>query len=199
MKVKRALLAVSIAALVLTIILVFLEERYAAIALIVGALLMGYPEIWSLLARRRAPIDERVRENIFKSIRNGFIFFAITSMALMLAFSVNRSLDPDILYVLSSLFLPAGVVYLFSYLHYGRAEPRLDEGRAKKLRTFLLIAGISAGVFVVSFILHNVISGLLGVEEPVFFTLALLSIVGLGVGIIGGLVIFIQGLTGKLT
>ena len=198
MKTKRVLLAVSITALVLTIILVFLRAYYAAIALIAGTLLMGYPELWSLVARRRLPpVDERVRENVGKSIRNGFIFFAIASVGLMLFFSINRNAEPDILLVLGGLFLSAGVVYLLSYLHYDRAEPRLDERGLKRLRTFLLIAGISAGAFVVSFILHNAISGLLDVEEPVFFFIALLSLVALGVGLIGSLVIFVKGLLSK--
>lgn len=211
MKTSRAFLAVSIAALVLAIILIFLKTYYVAIALIVGTLIMGYPELWSSVAGRRLPpLDERVRENVGKSMRNGFISFAIALAGLMLFFSINRRAEPDILFVLAGLFLSAGVVYLLSYLHYDRAEPKLDERGAKKLRTFLLIAGISAGAFVVSFILHNVIYGLFIiwfgadfwdrtglVDEPVFFFIALLSLVALAVGLIGSLVIFIKGLFGK--
>ena len=75
------------------------------------------------------------------------------------------------------------------------------------LKTFLLVAGISLGAFIISVFLHNAIYGLFihwfGVDfwnrtgiadEPVFFSIALLSIVAFTVGIIGSLVIFLKGL-----
>ncbi len=40
------------------------------------------------------------------------------------------------------------------------------------LKKFLLVMALSAGVFVVSVVLHNVIYGLFGIEEPVFFIIA---------------------------
>ena len=39
------------------------------------------------------------------------------------------------------------------------------------LKKFLLVMALSAGVFV-SVVLHNVIYGLFGIEEPVFFIIA---------------------------
>ena len=149
MKAKRAFLAVSIVALILAVILIFLRAYYVAIALLVGTLIMGYPELWSLVAGKKLPpLDERMRQNVNKSMRNGFIFFVVASAALMLFFSINRSAEPDILLILSGLFLSAGIAYLLSYLHYDRAEPKLDERRSKRLRTFLLVAGISAAAFI---------------------------------------------------
>lgn len=67
----------------------------------------------------------------------------------------------------------------------------------KMLKVFLLVAGISAAVFVIAAILHNVISALWGIEEPVFFFLALLAVVAFAVGAIGSLVIVIKGVFSK--
>jgi len=86
MKTRRVFLAVFIAALIVTIVLISLKEYYVAIALIVGVLLIGHREVWSLLRKRKLPpIDERVRENIVKAVRNGFIFL-IALPFLMLPF-----------------------------------------------------------------------------------------------------------------
>jgi len=211
MKTKRALLAISITALIVAVLLISLEAYYVAIALVVGILLIGHRELWSLIRRKKMPpIDERVRENTSKSVRNGFIFFAIATAFLMLPFSVRLIETPDTVHVLGGLFLSGGAVYLLSYLFYERAEPRLGERGLKMLKTFLLVAGISLGAFIISVFLHNAIYGLfihwfgedfwnrIGMgDEPVFFIIALLSVVALVVGIIGSLVMFIKGLFSK--
>lgn len=199
MKTKRVLFSVLIAALVMAFIPVYVRAYYVAVALIVGTLIIGHRELWSLVRRRKLPpVDERVQANAGKSIRNGFVFFAMASAFLMLLFSVNRRLDPDILHVLGGLFLSAGAVYLLSYLYYDRAEPKLDERGLKMMKTFLLVAGISLGAFIISFFLHNVISGLLEIEEPVFFFIAvIMSPLAFAVGLIGSLVIFAKGLFSK--
>ena len=208
MKTQRALIAVAITTLIVTIILIWLRAYYVVIALIVGALLIGHREFWSLIRRRKLPpIDERVRENTNKSIRNGFIFLVIALAFLMLPFSVRIIETPNIVHVLGGLFLSGGAVYLFSYLFYDRVKPKLDEGRLKMLKIFLLVAGISLGVFIISVFLHNVIYGLCILwfgedfwgrngagDEPVFFIIALLSVVAFAVGLIGSLVMFIKGL-----
>ena len=62
------------------------------------------------------------------------------------------------------------------------------------LKMFLLVTGISLGAFIISVFLHNAISGLFELEEPVFFFIALLSVVAFAVGLIGSLVMFIKGL-----
>ena len=199
MKTKRAFLAVSITALILTIILISLRAYYVVIALIAGVLIIGHRELWSLIRTKKLPpVDERVRESSSKAVRNGFVFFAIATVFLMLFFTVNQSANPDIAHVLGGLFLSAGVVYLLSYLFYDRSEPKLDERGLKLMKTFLLVAGISLGAFIISVFLHNIISGLLGVDEPVFFVIAtIMSPLALAVGIIGSLVIFLKGLFAK--
>ena len=211
MKTKRAFLAISITALILAVILISLEAYYVAIALVVGILLIGHRELWSLIrTKKMPPVDERVRENTGKSIRNGFIFFALATAFLMLPFSVRLVEGPDTVHVLGGLFISAGAVYLLSYLFYDRVEPGLGEKGLKLLKTFLLVAGISLGAFIISVFLHNAIYGLLihffgadfwdrigMADEPVFFFVALLSVVAFAVGIIGSLVIFIKGLFSK--
>jgi hypothetical protein len=198
MKTKRALLAIAITALILTIVLISLEAYYVAIALIVGTLIIGHREFWSLIRTKRLPpIDERVRENVSKSIRNGFIFLVIALAFLMLPFSVGIIETPNTVHVLAGLFLSGGTVYLLSYLFYDRAEPRLSERGSRMLRIFLLVAGISLAAFIISVFLHNAISGLFEIEEPVFFFVSLLSVVAFAVGLIGSLVMFIKGLFSK--
>jgi len=199
MKTKRAFLAVSITALILTILLISMRAYYVVIALIAGVLIIGHRELWSLITTRKLPpVDERVRESSSKAVRNGFVFFAVATVFLMLFFTVNQTANPEIVHVLGGLFLSAGVVYLLSYFFYDRAEPKLDERGLKMLKTFLLVAGISLGAFIISVFLHNVISGLLGVEEPVFFVIAIfITLPALAVGIIGSLVLFIKGLVSR--
>ena len=208
MKGKKLILAISITALVVTIMLISLKAYYVAIALVAGALLMGHRELWSLIKRRKLPpIDERVKENTSKSVRNGFIFFAIALAFLMLPFSVRIIETPNTVHVVGGLFLSGGAVYLLSYLFYDRVEPNLGERGLKMLKRFLMVTGISFGVFIISVFLHNAIYGLfilwfgedfwdrIGIgDEPVFFIIALLSVVAFAVGIIGSLVIFLKGL-----
>jgi len=149
MKTRRVLLAVSITALIVTIILISVRAYYVAIALVVGTLIIGYREFWSLIRRRKMPlIDERVRENTSKSIRNGFIFCIIALLFLILPFGVKIIENPNIVHVLAGLFISGGTVYLISYLFYDRVEPRLGERWLKILKTALLVAGISLGIFI---------------------------------------------------
>jgi hypothetical protein len=199
MKTERLFWVVFIVALIMTIVLIFVEAYYVAVALIAGTLIMRHRELWYLIKNRKLPpVDERVRENTSKAIRNGFVYFAIVTAFLMLPFSVILTEGPDTVHVLAGLFLSAGLVYLLSYIFYDRAEPKMAERRLRMLKTFLLITGISLGTFIISVFLHNALSGLFGVEEPVFFVIAVfVAPPALAVGLIGSLVLFIMGLAGK--
>ena len=199
MKAKRVFLAVCITALVLTIILISLKAYYVLVAIIIGTVVMAYRELWSLVRTKKIPpVDERVRENTSKSIRNGFIFFAIALIFLMLIFSINTTLHVDIIHLLGGLFLSTGVVYLASYVFYDRAEPKLGERGLMMIKIFLIVAAASLAVFILSAFLHNIVSGLLGTEEPVFFFIAIiLAPLGFAVGLIGSLVIFVKGLLAR--
>ena len=91
-------------------------------------------------------------------------------------------------------------------IFHDQMEPKIAERRYKMLKAFLLVAGISLGVFIISVFLHNAIYGLFilwfgedfwtrtGIgDEPVFFFIAIFSLVPFAVGTIGGLVIFLKG------
>jgi len=199
MRTKKIFLGFLITALILTVVLVSIKAYYVAIALVAGTLLIGHREFWSLVARRKLPpFDERVRENINKSVRNGFIFFALALAFLMLPFSTTLVTRPDTVHILGGLLVSGGVAYLLSYIFYDRSEPNLSKRRLKMLKIFLMVAGISLAVFIISVFLHNALSALFGVEEPVFFFIAVfIAPSALAVGLIGSLVLFVQGLLSK--
>ena len=74
MRTRRVFLGIFITALLVTIVLISVKAYYVAIALFIGMLLISYRELWSLLKTRKLPpFDEKIRENIGKSVRNGFV------------------------------------------------------------------------------------------------------------------------------
>lgn len=199
MRTRKVFIGIFITALLVTLVLISVKAYYVAMALIIGILLMGYRELWSLLTTRKLPpFDERIRENIGKSIRNGFVFLVFALAYLMLPFSTILITKPDTAHVLGGLLLSGGAAYLLSFIYYDRVEPKLGERGLKMLKVFLMTAGISVAVFILGVFLHNALSGLFGIEEPVFFFISVfLAPLGLAVGLIGSLVIFIQGLLAK--
>ncbi len=78
-------------------------------------------------------------------------------------------------------------------IFHDQMEPKLAERRLRRLKTFLLVAGISLAVAIVGVIGHNVIYGLTEVEESVFFTIAIVALWLFLIATIGGLVIFLKG------
>ncbi len=61
------------------------------------------------------------------------------------------------------------------------------------MKRFLILIGISLSLFIVSAILHNLISGIFNFEEPVFFLIAVVVCpIGFLVGIIGSLTMLIK-------
>ena len=71
-------------------------------------------------------------------------------------------------------------------------EPKVAERRLKALKTFLLVAGISLAVGIISTVLHNVLYGINGTEEPVSFFIAILGLFGFVIVTVGCLVIFLE-------
>jgi len=198
---KKLSWAIFIAALLITLALIAAEQYYVAVALGVGTIIMMQRELWSLITRRKLPVmDERVKENTTRAVRNGFIYFAAATALLMLPFTIVITRGRDTIHVLAGLFLSAGLVYLLSYLYYDRAQPRMGERLLKLLKRFLQLAALSVGAFIICVFLHNMLGALLGAEEPVFFILAVIvSPLALAVGLIGSLVVFIIGLARKIT
>ncbi len=192
MKTKMAFLSFFITAIIMAIMLILLEVYYAAGALVIGVLIIGHRELWSLIRKRKLPpIDERVKENINKSIRNGFIFFGMISILTILFYITDQyePIQPDLEYFLSGLLLSVGIVYMLSYIFYDRVEASLDRKELKKIRIFSLLAGISLIVFIINAFFVNTIINfafhrILLYVPPFIFAL----------GIIGSMVIFIKGL-----
>ena len=71
-------------------------------------------------------------------------------------------------------------------------EPKLAERRYKRLKTFLLVAGISFAMWCVTIFVGDVILDLTN-EEPVFFLSWFFSAVLFIIATIGSLVIFLKG------
>jgi hypothetical protein len=68
---------------------------------------------------------------------------------------------------------------------------------AGKSKTFLLLTGASSTGLLVFVVLHNIISGLFGIEEPVFFILAIpVCPLGFLVGATGTIVLSIKNKPG---
>jgi hypothetical protein len=78
-------------------------------------------------------------------------------------------------------------------LFHDQVEPRIAERRLKRLKTFLLVAGMSFAVFIVGVIVHNALYGLSEIEEPVSFIIAISALWVFIIATIGGLVIFLKG------
>ena len=97
--------------------------------------------------------------------------------------------------------LAAGIwIYLFRMVRKqknsvsnGQMEPKISEWYLKWLKTFLIVAALTFLVFVVGAIVHNVIHGISGIEESIFFIIALVAYVILVVATAGGLVVFLKG------
>ena len=78
-------------------------------------------------------------------------------------------------------------------IFHDQMEPKLAERRLKRLKTLLLVAGISFAVFIVGVILHNVLYGLSEIEEPVSLVIAVVAVWVFIIATIGGLVMFVKG------
>jgi len=78
-------------------------------------------------------------------------------------------------------------------IFHDQMEPKLAERRLKRLKVFLLVAGISLAAGIVGVILHNALYGLSETEEPVSFFIALVALWVFVIATIGGLVIFLRG------
>ena len=77
-------------------------------------------------------------------------------------------------------------------IFHDQMEPKLAERRLKRLKKFLLVAGISLAVGIVGVILHGVLSALLEKEEPISFYIALVALWVFYIATIGCLVIFLR-------
>ncbi len=196
MKTKTALITFSITALLVTIILIILEAYVIAAALAVGLLVLGHRKLWSLIMKRKlAPIDERVRENTSKSIRNSFLFFCMVAVLTMIFYFADKSepIRPGLEYFLGGLLLSVGVVYVVSYLFYDRVEVNLDRKGSKKFMVFSWVSGIALVVFIINALFVNTIFP--SIDFLAFHRILLyLSLFVFAIGITVSMIIFMKGL-----
>ena len=91
------------------------------------------------------------------------------------------------------IFLVVVVWKMKTNIFHDQMEPKLAESRLKRLKIFLLVAGISIAVAIVGVVGHNVLYGLTKIEESVFFTIGLVGLYVLIIATVGALVIFLKG------
>jgi hypothetical protein len=148
----------SIIILILAILLALIEVYYIAIALVLVLFGIWHRVIWSLLKSRKfPPVDERVHENINKSLRNSLIFLGMASF-LTISFYLTHEYDPvqpDVGYFLGGMLLLMGIVYVLSYIFYDKAEGNLKTGEINKLRVLALITAISVVLLIINIFFVN--------------------------------------------
>jgi len=72
-------------------------------------------------------------------------------------------------------------------------EEGISESYLKRLQVLLKVAGAALLVFIVGSVIHNVISGLYEIDEPISFIIAIASLVLFVAATAVGLVTFIKG------
>lgn len=196
MKLRWALIVYSAVSILGLMLLLSRENIYIVAALIVGMLLLGHRELWSLIRYRRLPvIDERVRENLTNAMRLTGGFFFIATIVLILALRFNVFHDVSTGLIISVQLVAVGLVYLLSYHYYDRVRPNLGGRAMRWLRIFMITAGVSLSTIALAIALHNLISAWFDFEEAFFFVLGLLVAPSvLALSLLGSLAIFIRGL-----
>ena len=204
MKNNRSSVIFSIIILILAFFLVLIEVYYIAIALVLVLFGIWHRVIWSLLKSRKfPPVDERVHENINKSLRNSLIFLGMASF-LTISFYLTNEYDPvqpNLEYFLGGMILLMGIVYVLSYLFYDKVEGNLKTGEIKILRVLAFVTAISLILFIINIFFINTIHMVF--PNPWYMTVYsfiryILPFVFI-ICFIYGSVIFIKGLSVKVS
>ena len=196
MKIRWILIVYAVISILGLMLLLSRENVYVVIALVLGFLLLGHRELWSLVRYRRLPvIDERVRNNLTSAMRltGGFFFIASIVLILLLRFNVFRDTTTGL--IISGQLVIVGIVYVVGYYYYDRVRPNLGERATRWLKICLITAGLSLSTIALAIVLHNLISAWFGFEDAFFFILGLLVAPAvLAVSLLGSLAVFIKGL-----
>lgn len=200
MKARWILIAYAVISLLALMLMLSRENLYVVIALVVGILLLGHRELWSLVRHGRMPvIDERVQNNLTGAMRITGIFFFILSIVLILLFMFNVFKNTPKELIISGQLVIVGFVYVVSYYYYDRVQPYLGGRALRWLKICLITAGLCLSTIALAIVLHNLVSVLLGFEDAVFFILALLVAPAmLALSLLGCLAIYIKGLCSGL-
>ncbi len=194
---KRVVLTAYCALSVLGLLLLLSRENiYIVLAIVLGVLLLGHRELWSLVRHGHLPvIDERVRANLTGAMRATGIFYFISGIVLILLLHFDVFEDAPTGLVIGGQLVLVGIVYLIGYHYYDRARPNLGELALRWLRILLVTAGISLSTVALAIALHNMVYAWLGWEDAFFFILGLLVAPAvLALSLLGSLGIFIRGL-----
>ena len=196
MKTRCTLISYAIISVLGVMFLLSRENLYVVLALVLGFLLLGHRELWSLVRYRRLPvIDDRIRENLSSAMRLTGVFFFIASIVLILMMRFNVFHDTPKELIISGQLVIVGIVYLFGYNYYDRVRPNLGERALRWLKICLITAGLSLSTIALAIVLHNLVSAWFGFEDAFFFILGLLVAPAvLAASLLGSLVIFIKGL-----
>jgi hypothetical protein len=195
-KIRWILITYAVISMLGLMVLLSRENVYIAIALVLGFLLLGHRELWSLVRYRRLPvIDERVRHNLTSAMQLTGIFFFVASIVLILLLRFNVFRDTSMGLIISGLLVIVGIVYLIGYHYYDRVRPNLGEKAMRWLKICLITAGLSLSTIALAITLHNLISHWFGFEDAVFFIIGLLVAPAiLAISLLGSLAVFIRGL-----
>jgi hypothetical protein len=200
LKNKKTFWVFSVTALIIAIIFIALKFYSVAAVIIIGALIAGHREIWSLIRyRKMPPNDERVKENINKSIRNSFLAFMIISLITLLFYVVEEFAQIDLEYFLVVLILLVELVYVISYLFYDKIEANLGKRDINVLKILTVFEAASLVFFILQIFFPGMICLFLGITDdgPILTIVALAPIGIFALGIIGSSAIFIKGLLVK--
>jgi len=196
MRARLILIAYAVISVLGLMMMLARENVYVVGALVLGFLLLGHRELWSLVRYRRLPvIDERVRHNLTGAMRltGGFFFLASIVLILLLRFDVFENTPTGL--IISGLLVIVGVVYLISYHYYDRVCPNLGETAMRWLKICLITAGLALSTVALAIVLHNMVSAWFGFEDAFFFILGLLVAPAvLAASLLGSLAVFIKGL-----
>lgn len=196
MKTKIALIVYAAVSLLGLLVLLARENIYVVAALIIGFILLGHREIWSLVRYRHMPvIDERVKDNLNGAMRLTGIFFFISSIVLLLLLRFDVFENSSTELVLSGEFVAVGAAYLISYYYYDRVRPNLGEKAIRWLKRFMIICGLSLSTVAFGIVMHNLISAWSGFEDAFFFILAIIAAPAFcALSFLGGMIIYFKGL-----
>jgi hypothetical protein len=197
MKNKKTFWVFSVTALLITIIFIALKFYSIAAVIIIGAIIAGHREIWSLIRyRKMPPHDERVNDNINKSIRNGFLAFIIISLITLLFYVTEEFARIDLEYYLVALILLVELVYVISYLFYDKIEANLGKRDIKALKILAVFEVASLVFFIITIFFPSWVFLFSGITDDVLM-LRFLDLFPIGVfvlAIIGSSAIFVKGL-----
>ncbi len=196
MKARWILIVYAVISLLALMLMLSRENLYVVVALIVGILLLGHRELWSLVRHGRMPvIDERVQNNLTGAMRITGVFFFILCivMIMLLRFNVLRHAPSEL--IVSGQFVIVGFVYVVSYYYCDRVRPYLGDRTLKWLKICLITAGLCLSTIALAIVLHNLVSRWFGFEDAFFFVLGLLVTPAvLAISLLGCLAIYIKGL-----